>query len=496
MGKNCCATVERLKRICMKALDKGQYEKTLAAVSAAASLMYAYNQEYTDDVLETVVKQVSRKLLGETSSLCQKDSPNNEKTVLFYDGFGLDTRGLALIYLKGLVRCGYHVVYVTVDSAIGKQPEIEKAVAGYDMQWVFVPNSKNYSAWIHGIANAFDTYKPHTAFFYTTPWDVAAAVTFAHYEGVVCRYQIDLTDHAFWLGKCAFDYCVALRDVGSRIACNYRGIKEESLRMLPYYATIDYDAPFMGFPFSTEDRVVIFSGGALYKTLGDGENAYYYMVDAILKKHQDVIFLYAGTGDDSELKKIIERYPGRAYHIPERKDLYQVLKHSVLYLNTYPMFGGLMMNYAASAGRLPLTLKHYHDADGLLFDQSNLGIEYETKEALVEDVDRLLSDSVYRQDRESRLTGSVISQDWFEKNLKQLIDTKSTEFTVCVDPIDTSAFRKEYVKRFDYRKAIQDAVITPCTRPLVCAFPMQFAAYYSKRIVQKILYMMGRNKND
>ena len=35
----------------------------------------------------------------------------NIKTVLFYDGFGLDSRGLAYVYLKALVNLGYKVIF-------------------------------------------------------------------------------------------------------------------------------------------------------------------------------------------------------------------------------------------------------------------------------------------------------------------------------------------------------------------------------------------------
>ena len=52
------------------------------------------------------------------------------------------------------------------------------------------------------------------------------------------------------------------------------------------------------------------------------------------------------------------------------------MEKCTLYLNTYPMFGGLMMRYAAMAGKIPITLKHGKDADGILIDQSKRKIEY------------------------------------------------------------------------------------------------------------------------
>ncbi|HBI60610.1 MAG TPA: hypothetical protein DDY31_05280, partial [Lachnospiraceae bacterium] len=51
-----------------------------------------------------------------------------EKVVAFYDEFGLDNRGLALIYLEALLSKGYHVVYIT--RAGKKIPRIEKLLGG------------------------------------------------------------------------------------------------------------------------------------------------------------------------------------------------------------------------------------------------------------------------------------------------------------------------------------------------------------------------------
>lgn len=491
MQNKSSSIIKKLNKIAENSINAQKYNKALAAIAAAADILYSHNQTYTDEKLEQMLKIISGQLFG-VPNWEKLKSYKDEKTVLFYDGFGLDTRGLALIFLKGLVRCGYKVVYITTDFAEGKQPEIKKALSGYDINWLFFSTKKGYVTWAKSIFEVFEKYQPDSAFFYTVPSDVSATMVFGLFEGLCKRFQIDLTDHAFWLGKYAFDYCIALRDVGSKIAINHRKIPKEKLVMLPYYANIDYNIEFEGFPFSTDQKRIIFSGGALYKTLGDKDNTYYKIVDSILEKHSNIIFLYAGFGDDSQLKLIIDKHPDRAYHIAERKDLFQVMKRCVLYLNTYPMFGGLMMNFAASAGKLPLTLKHNNDADGLLFNQANLQIEYDTKEALIEDVDRLLNDSAYLKEREGKLEGSVITQERFEKNLKMLVDTNTTEFQIYTEEIDTTEFRKEFDIRFCLKKEVKRAVIAPCRRSLMVNFPLMYATYYFKRVFEKIVDKIRR----
>ncbi|MBP3300555.1 MAG: hypothetical protein J6M34_03530 [Clostridia bacterium] len=492
MSKEHLPVLGKMKKIARKALVREQYDKVLSAVAVGAELLYSYNQEYCDDEFEEILLSVSDKMF---SNRPQWSPDSEKKTVLFYDGFGEDTRGLALIFLKGLVRKGYRVVYATVDAARGKQPQIARSTAEYGMEWVYLPCRESYVQWAEALHETFEKYHPHSAFFYTLPYDVTATVVFDHYRDTVKRYQIDLTDHAFWLGKKAFDICLALRDVGSKIAVHYRGIPAEQIRMLPYYAPVDIDAPFEGFPFPMEGRRLVFSGGALYKTLGDKDNLYYKMVDSLLRDHEDLVFLYAGSGDDSQLKRILEKYPDRAFFIAERKDLFQVLKQCVFYLNTYPMFGGMMMNFAARAGKLPLTLKHNNDADGLLFNQKELGIEYDAAEDLLADADRLLSDEAYRQAREAKLSECVITQDRFEENLASLIEKGNTEFPIYTDPIDTTEFRREYITRFRYKQAVRESILySSCHRPLIPYFPVIFGGYFVRATLSKIKAKFGRKK--
>ncbi len=462
--------INRLKGIINKNLNNKNYETALAACSVCAEIMYMHNQTYVDEELEIFLQQIGNQIIKVNKQNEITKPLASHRTILFYDGFGLDTRGLALIFVKALVEIGYQVVYVTTEKAKENQPRIHEVTKGTNIKWIYIHMDQGYLSWINELNSLFEKFKPETAFFYTTPNDVAATVVFDSYAGQVKRYQIDLTDHAFWLGKYSFDYCIALRDLGAKIEFNYRKIPKEKIVMLPYYATVNYDEPFAGFPFSTEGKRVIFSGGSLYKTLGDKEKKYYKIVESILEKHEDIIFMYAGSGDDSQLNILKQKYNDRVFHVEERKDLYQVLKHCVLYLNTYPMFGGLMMNYAATAGKIPITLKHNHDADGLLFNQSKLKIEYEDMDTLLQDVDKLLENPEYLKEREALLNGSVITEEKFRRELEELIENQSTSYEFEVDYVDTSEFREEFDKRFDIYKNVSIALYRKNNKKLVKNF--------------------------
>ncbi len=164
------------------------------------------------------------------------------------------------------------------------------------------------------------------AFLYITPYDVASIMAFISWAGIVERYQINLTDHAFWLGARTFDYSLEFRDYGGYISKNYRGIDGEKIFVQPYYPKINDDTEFQGFPFEKNDNdFVIFSGGSIYKTI-DKDMTYYKMVDRILSENPNVIFWFTSQPNarfDYGMDELKNRYPTRVYHTSERSDLFQ-----------------------------------------------------------------------------------------------------------------------------------------------------------------------------
>ena len=115
--------VRKLKKTAEKAIESGKAEKAMAAMAVAADILYHYNQIYWDKELEDLALSLAQKTLPEPPQ-----GQPRENTVLFYDGFGFDDRGLVLIYLKALAEAGFQVTYVTVGHARGHQPRLVKAV--------------------------------------------------------------------------------------------------------------------------------------------------------------------------------------------------------------------------------------------------------------------------------------------------------------------------------------------------------------------------------
>ena len=447
----------KLQKLARKCIVKNDYEKAMAAISVSGYIQYMFNQTYTDVELEKMILQLAKrnKVKYETDI---KMMPIEKKNVLFYDGFGLDTRGVALMYLNALKKNGYHIIYVTNLEAEGKQPEIQKIMRGAVITWKYISMRNSYLSWFEELTKIIIASKAKALFFYTKPNDVSGALSLSLFQGKCDRYLIDLTDHAFWIGTQSNDYFLGSREMSASNQFFRRYIPKSRMIKLGVNLIVEEGNDHKGLPFDILSEKYIFSGGSLYKTLGDPENTYYRILDYILSKHSEIKFLYAGEGDASQLELIIKKYPGQAFLIKERKDFYYLIKHCVLYLNTYPMFGGMMMKYAAYAGKIPITLRHNRDSDGLLLNQKQAQIEYDTYEELIADIDKLLLDQNYLKQREELLKGTVITEQRFVNNLQSLIETHSTDYCHQVVEIDTSAFQKEFYDRFELSKVKQDCV--------------------------------------
>lgn len=428
-----------------KSTRKKRYEVALEALSAYCNIQYQVNQVYTDKKAENLIVEIANESLQISDDYSPKSS-----TVLFYDGFGLDLRGWTASYVRALIKKGYELVYVTNKRCKDSIPHILGEMAGSSGKSIFIDMNSGQLKWINELNEVFKTYRPKAAFFYTIPNDVAAASVFNAYRGKVMRYQIDLTDHAFWIGVNAADYFLESRVPGASNAIFERGISKEKIINIDCCLYINRDVDNRPLPFDIGNEKYVFSGGSLYKTLGDKELLFYMVVENILKANSEIKFLYAGSGDDTEMKKLQDKFPERVFCIEERPDFYRLIENSIFMWNTYPMFGGLMMRFAANAGRVPLTLKHGKDHEGLLFDQDKLGIEFDTYEEIIKEANLLIRDVDYRKNKEKKLSHAVLSEEDFARNIRNIIENQTSEFQFNEVPhLNTDEFRKTYLERIE-----------------------------------------------
>jgi len=468
-------------------MNHAKYERALAAISSAAVVLYDFNQTYTDNELEDYLQSIADKLRSQYEPELTKILPKHN-VVLFYDGFGLDHRGLAINYLHGLNNSGYKIVYAVDEHARDHQPSIKNKMIGADIVFEYISTEDSYLQWVNQLINAFIRYEPKALMFYTTPWDVAAHVAFTLYGDIGSRFLIDLTDHAFWLGTSCNDFFIGSREMSASNELYKRYLSKNKLIKLDFDLIVDEEWSGEELPFDIEHDRYIFSGGAIYKTLGDKNSTYYKIIDYILNNHKDVKFLYAGEGDRTQLIALQKAHPGRVFLIHERKDFYYLIKHCVLYLNTYPMFGGMMMRFSALAGKLPITLKHNSDSDGLLINQREAKIDYDTFNDLTSDVDRLLTDEDYLRQREKLLVGKILTEELFAKNLHSAIENHVTDYCHEFIELDTSDFQSEFYNRFNLTKS-KRKLISHINRSLFLSLPW-ILLYAPSKLVAKLLNQM------
>lgn len=425
-------------------LNKKQYENALVLIRMCADITYCYNQYYCDDVLEDYLKEISEAVLQDT-----KIEQAKKNIILFYDGFGYNDRGLIQIYLKALCKIG-KVIYITRDKSQNNIPDVLNILNKNNGISFFIKND-TFVKQIQYVNNIVETYRPAHMFMYTYPHDVVIPVVFNKYDGIIKRYQINLTDHAFWLGKKSLDYCIEFRDWGASLSYFYRNLDKSKIVMLPYYPNINWKQEFLGYPFPFDEKKqrFVFSGGQLYKTLG-GENKYYQIIDYILSKYHDIIFWYAGSGDSTEMDKLIKKYPDRLYLTGERKDFFQIIQRCVFYLSTYPICGGLMFQYAATAGKVPVTLKDDDFTDGFLLKQKYLKIEFQKMNDLFDEINILLNDKIYLKEKSSMMLQSVINIEEFENELKKLLDNGKTDIGFSLEKYNIVNFKKSYFNNMSY----------------------------------------------
>ena len=481
--------VNKIKMRIFNDISKNHIEASISQISTCAKILYETNQIYYDYDLESYLLEISNKINLKVPNYSPK-----KDTILFFDSFGLNNRGLAQIYLKALSNIG-NVIYVTYSDNKNKIPTLKSILKSNSKNKVYFLESKNYLERINKLAQIFENERPMHIINYSTPWEVVLPIVGYFYKDFTKRYLINLTDHAFWLGSQFIDYCVEFRDYGAYISNKYRNISKDKIVCLPYYPVIDTNKEFEGFPFPYDEtkQKIVFSGGNIYKTIGK-DNLYYKIVDHILSKHSDVILWYAGSGNPllyDNFNKLKEKYPNQLYITTERKDLFQILEKCYFYLSTYPLGGGLMTQYAAVAKKIPITLKFDTVLNGLLINQNNLGIIFDSYDEVINEIDKILENEAYLKSKESKLEGSVISEREFQEQLLLLLESGRTKYNLEFKPVDTDNFRKEYLLRLNI-----DEIYTYTARDkyLLSSLPIQYIAGQLYRIKSKCMWLITKMK--
>lgn len=471
----------KLKQLAENSLNKEKYNDAEFFIKRAATLMYNSNIIYKDDDLENMLKELSDKVLSECQKFCQFE---NSKRIVFYDYFVWDNRGLTEQYLDALINLNYEILFIGCHNS-EKSTEIYKKLRRNNIRNILI-NENEFVKRTQEIEKQISDFSPSTILAHTSPWDVAGLVAIKHFEGKCKRYLINITDHAFWLGISVFDYFFEFRNYGYNISTLYRGICKEKLLLLPYYPIVNKDIPFQGFDFEANGKKLIFSGGSVYKL--QGSDKFLKIVKYILDTYEDTIFLFLGNGDFSIFKKFIENnnFQNRFFYGNERKDIFEVFKHCYFYLNTYPLCGGLMTQYACVTGKLPLTLNDENehsdnDVSELLFGEHKIKVQFSSFEELINKIDCYIQNPSELEIDSKNINNEIITPEIFTNYLKKYLEFPKNQISFVTYGIDIQQFMEQYISRFNESKITYYSIFVSKTLITLNSFMNYYYKYFLRK---------------
>lgn len=416
----------RFKKCAYNSFFEKKYENSLKFIRAGASLAYHLNFTLYDDDFENLLANISKEILGENYS----HSTINGRYV-FYDFFGLDSRGLTQQYISALGSTSSDVLFIISNFNKDRCKNIINQIKEYkNIELFIVEPQRSIVDNIKKIHDKIKDFKPEKAFLQLGPSDVVGVCVWDSLPNTK-RYLINITDHSFWIGKNCFDHIIEYREYGIYISSLYRKIPYEKILLLKYYPLVN-NTEFKGFPINTDGKKVIFSGGAYYKIYGE-DDKFFKILKRILDENNDVIILFAGTGDDRPFRKFIikNNFEDKIFLLGNRSDIDQVFIHSDIFISTYPISGGLMCMYAVAHNKLPIAFTddtlplNYIEP---LFDNSNIKITHTNLENFHNEVNEMLLNEKERKKRALKLSESIQTRNKFDEEFRTIIQNNYKPF--------------------------------------------------------------------
>lgn len=414
-----------------KYFAEGKTWQSLVYIKHCAVLAQQFNWIYADDELEGLLGGIGDRVVEE-----KVDSFTSiPGRVVFYDDF-CTSFVLALQYMRALVAQNKEILYITSKNVSQKTTfdTIVDEVGSYPGVTVkYLQEEKAFDR-IRSLYRLIIDFRPEKLLLHMKAFTYQLPAFYVLPSGIE-RYIINLADQTFWLGKKVIDYSLEFRPFGASVSLQRRGLTLEQLLMVPFYPITDKNA-FAGFPPEcAEDKVVVFSGGDMYKVC-DCKRTYWNLVKMLLNRHPEIIFLFASKvyrNGDADIRHFIEDngFADRFFFIGFRKDIYEVFRHCDIYMGTCPASGSLMSQLAAINGK-PI-LQYY--IPGTPDDESEQAIcfndrfpfSFSRTEDFLEEADLLIRDPSYRVSQGERLSRAMIRPEQFNRVVADTLETNRSQ---------------------------------------------------------------------
>lgn len=427
---------------------KGEYNQCIHWAKFAANMLYYSFKTLYEERIEHLIKEISKQIVIEDHSITNF----HEDKIIFYDSFSYDNRGLTQQYLRALMSAGFQILYMSENHNL-KTTRIFQELSSYRKAELYiVPKKKDCRKQISTIYQRIIQYGAPRLLLQIRPSSIECLAAVYNLPKGITKYNINITDHAYWAGASVIDYNLEFRSYGASISMRIRGITESQILLLPYYPIVD-DIPFKGFPVSANGKVILFFGGNLSKIKGE-DNFFLNLIKEVLNTHEQAICFCAGQGDEDNLLSFIKDngLEKRLIYIGFRNDIYQVIKHCDIFINTYPVGGGLMSQYAAINEKpiVAFSKPGGRNVESLIHSNKTISI-YDTA-SFFDYIGHLISDANYRFEEGKSLGSNIPSPALFSEMLKKTLETNKTQYPIhfsneTVIPLSqTDVFSKEDFK--------------------------------------------------
>lgn len=425
--------------------QRNKKRRAVDCIKAASMLQYHLNTRFTDERMNSLLREIAFKEFNTINSYSPK-----ENVVFFYDAFGKDNKGLTQQYLDALLNLNNKIqlVYIIETSFSDASNSIQKMLRDTDTITIELGNMDVFER-VKMIQQLIIQYSPKSCLFHLDPArSLAPLMAFYPFKQII-KYQINLTDHAFWIGGCDFfNYIFEFREYGVSISLKERYFQPKQILYLPFYPWME-QTPFGGLPQIVNDKTIIFSGGAFYK-IYDKEDVFLNLAKDIIEEDINSVFVYAGTGNPTHFYQFVKEHKleERFVYIGNRTDIYEVMKKIDIYLGTYPMAGGLMTQLAAICGKPILAYKNMAVEDFVNLQEGD-HVVYQSKDELLKEAKHLLESKEYRCERGQYLSGRVNDKYKFRNAFSVLYNNHINTQIVNHINRDYSTFYKSYLYRIN-----------------------------------------------
>lgn len=428
-----------------KSAEKKKWLSALEYIEASARWAYSFNWIYADYGSERIIQNVARSTLRSIEVI----NPNYNKVVLI-DSFCWDNRGLTQQYLHAMMHNNMSILYICTSNNVSSGESILQEMNEYGSEVLLFQGEKsNPIEKSERMIEVINRFSPANLFLHILPWDLSALMTCYAIKGV-CKYNINLTDHAFWLGASLIDYNLEFRPYGMTVSLEKRGLKKNQCIPLPFYSIEPNDQLFSGIPALPDNSVKILTGGALYKMLGD-DDIFFKIMEMLLSISNNVYILVAGFDNSRVFYDKCKNIKGREriVIIGNRKDINAVFERCDIYLGTYPTSGGLMTHYAARHGKPILAYHDKNDAENaveeLLNHYQNVYSSFTDLNQMKTYAEQLINNSEFRKNEGEVLKKGIVTEERFEKLFKEVTCFHNTLFEWEKDDINYESFCKRYL---------------------------------------------------